>query len=73
MNNLNKEYNDRIYNEIYLKIDRKYTEIFLCGGASTNENKSYRDLLKETIIEKSSGKIRVLYPENLFMEILVTK
>lgn len=73
MNIIEREYNDKIYNKIYSIISRKYVEIFLCGGASKEGYKSFRDLLKENILEKTFGKIRVLYPEDLFMEILVTK
>lgn len=57
---------DKIYTDIYKKINREYTDVFLCGGVSTNEN-CLRDWVR-TELEKN--KIRVLYPEDLFMDIL---
>lgn len=29
---------DKIYTDIYKKINREYTDVFLCGGVSTNES-----------------------------------
>lgn len=57
---------DKIYTDIYKKINREYIDVFLCGGVSTNEN-CLRDLVR-TKLEKN--RIRVLYPEDLFMDIL---
>ncbi|WP_035293228.1 retron St85 family effector protein [Clostridium sp. KNHs214] len=57
---------DKIYTDIYKKINREYTDVFLCGGVSTNEN-CLRDWVR---IELEKNKIRVLYPEDLFMDIL---
>ncbi|WP_346896728.1 hypothetical protein [Clostridium sp. UBA7503] len=57
---------DKIYTDIYNKINREYIDVFLCGGVSTNE--SYlRDWVR---IEFEKNKIRALYPEDLFMDIL---
>lgn len=57
-----------IYNDVYKKINERYTNIFLCGGVSTNKN-CIRDKVRSMIEEKN---IRVLYPEDLFMEILTS-
>lgn len=57
-----------IYEKVYKSINNYYIDIFLCGGMSTKENISLRDTLKEKI--KSNKKIRILYPEELFIEFL---
>lgn len=57
-----------IYEKIYKSINNYYIDIFLCGGMSTKERMSLRDILKEKL--KSNKKIRVLYPEDLFIELL---
>lgn len=57
---------DMIYNNVYKKINREYIDVFLCGGVSTN-NYCIRDAVREKL-EKLN--IRVLYPEDLFMDIL---
>ncbi|WP_394866489.1 retron St85 family effector protein [Paraclostridium bifermentans] len=60
---------DRLYFDVYKKINREYIDVFLCGGVSTN--KSYiRDRVR---LELEKHKIRVLYPEDLFMNIMRTK
>jgi hypothetical protein len=43
-------------------------DVFLCGGASTKEQLSMRDKLKEQL--ELTKVIRILYPEELFMDIL---
>lgn len=62
---------DEIYNQIFSKINHGNIDLFLCGGASTKEKKSVRDQIKEKLIDKL--KISVLYPEDLFMEMLSRK
>lgn len=57
---------DKLYNEVYKNINREYIDVFLCGGVSTN-NKCIRDIVREKM-EKNN--IRVLYPEDMFMDIL---
>ncbi|RHW64359.1 hypothetical protein DZC34_12865 [Clostridium botulinum] len=57
---------DKLYNDIYKNINREYIDVFLCGGMSTNNN-CIRDSVREKM-EKNN--IRVLYPEDLFMDIL---
>lgn len=57
---------DKLYNEVYKKINREYIDVFLCGGVSTN-SECIRDRVRE-IMEKNH--IRVLYPEDMFMDIL---
>ena len=55
-----------IYINIYKKINEKYINVFLCGGVSTNK-KCIRDEVRKLM---EYEKIRVLYPEDLFMELL---
>lgn len=58
-----------IYIDIYKKINEKYINVFLCGGVSTNK-KCIRDEVRKKL---ESKKVRVLYPEDLFMEILTSQ
>lgn len=57
-----------IYNKVYKSINNYYIDIFLCGGMSTKDKISLRDTLKERL--RINKKIRVLYPEDLFIEFL---
>jgi Superfamily II helicase, archaea-specific len=57
---------DKIYSDVYKKINREYIDVFLCGGVSTNE-KCIRDLVRNKL---ENYRVRVLYPEDLFMDIL---
>lgn len=56
----------KIYNDIYKNINQEYINVFLCGGASTN-SECIRDIVRNKLEKK---KIRVLYPEDLFMDLL---
>lgn len=62
---------DEIYNQIFSKINHGNIDLFLCGGASTREKKSVRDQVKEKLVDNSN--LSILYPEDLFMEILSRK
>ncbi|GCD09180.1 retron St85 family effector protein [Clostridium tagluense] len=57
---------DKIYSDVYKKINREFIDVFLCGGVSTDD-KCIRDSIRSKL-EKHS--VRVLYPEDLFMDIL---
>lgn len=57
---------NKIYTDIYKNINKEYIDVFLCGGVSTNKS-CIRDRVR---IELEDNKIRVLYPEDLFMDIL---
>lgn len=57
---------NKIYTDIYKNINKEYIDVFLCGGVSTNKS-CIRDMVR---IELENNKIRVLYPEDLFMDIL---
>lgn len=58
----------KIYNEIYKKTPQNFIDVFLCGGASSKKTKSVRDKLR--ILLGEDNNIRVLYPEDLFIEML---
>lgn len=58
----------KIHESIFKQINEKHIEIFLCGGASTPSWTSMRDQVRSGL--KGVKNIRVLYPEELFMEIL---
>lgn len=64
-------YYEKIYKDVFLHLNKPNVDIFLCGGASTSKKKSFRDTLRKKleIIEK----INILYPEDLFMELLNRK
>lgn len=61
----------RIYNDVYKKLNHQYVDVFLCGGASTNGSISIRDQIKEKMNKFKD--IRILYPEDLFIEMLKDK
>ncbi len=67
MDNLHQE----IYDNVFSKIIKGNIDIFLCGAASTKEKTSYRDLLKNELMGKK--RISILYPEDMFMEMLNRK
>lgn len=56
-----------IHDKIYKEINQNYVDVFLCGGASNNSN-YIRDEVK-TNLEKLKN-VRILYPEDLFIEML---
>lgn len=61
---------DTIYKEIFKRLTSGIIDVFLCGGVSTKNSLSTRDQLKKDL--EKSGNIRVLYPEELFMDLLST-
>lgn len=62
---------NEIYNQIFSKINHGNIDLFLCGGASTKEKKSVRDHIKEKLVDNSN--LSILYPEDLFIEMLSRK
>lgn len=60
-----------IYNDIFLNLHHNMVDMFLCGGASTRKYISNRDKLRENL--KNSKSLSILYPEDLFMELLNRK
>lgn len=68
--NIDKFYMDsieKIYSELYIRINKESINIFLCGGVSTDKQ-CIRDSVRK-IMEKYKN-IRILYPEDMFMDIL---
>lgn len=57
-----------IYDTIYKSSDNQYIDIFLCGGVSTKEKRSVRDSLRVRM--EKNKKLRILYPEDLFNELM---
>lgn len=57
-----------IHDEIYNKMKHRYIDVFLCGGASSNKYTSIRDKIRDEL--KGYRNIRILYPEDLFIEML---
>jgi hypothetical protein len=64
--NVDKKIITRIYNDVYLKMNNQYIDVFLCGGA--DPKKHIRDKVRNKI--KKMKNIKILYPEDLFIEIL---
>lgn len=62
---------ENIYNDIFLNLHHNTVDMFLCGGASTRKDISNRDKLRENL--KDSKSLSILYPEDLFMELLNRK
>ena len=60
-----------IYHNVFSKIRKANVDLFLCGAASTREKTSYRDKLRDKL--KQYNRISVLYPEDLFLEVLNRK
>lgn len=60
-----------IYEKVFSNIKKGNIDVFLCGAASTKEKTSYRDLLR--VILKDTPRLSILYPEDLFMELLNRK
>lgn len=58
----------KIYDSIYIKIKSESTNIFLCGGASNKRELSLRDTLRNGL--KDDKRINILYPEDLFIEMM---
>ncbi|HFJ9403502.1 MAG: retron St85 family effector protein [Bacillus sp. (in: firmicutes)] len=58
----------KIYNDIYTKINQNTIDVFLCGGTSNATYTSTRDKIREGMDEYKD--IRILYPEDLFVEML---
>lgn len=65
-----KIYQD-IYQNVFLRMDRTNVDLFLCGGASNGTQISKRDELRD-ILKKQSF-FSILYPEDLFTELLNRK
>ncbi|MBD8005214.1 retron St85 family effector protein [Bacillus norwichensis] len=57
-----------IYEKIFYKINQNYVDVFLCGGASSLVKKSIRDQVRDEM--KKYSNIRILYPEDMFIEML---
>ena len=62
---------DEIYKNIFSNLNHSIIDLFLCGGASTKNNKSVRDKIKEQLYKNEQ--LSILYPEDLFMEMLSRK
>lgn len=65
-------YIDEIYNRIFAKVTDRKIDIFLCGGASSKKEKSTRDKVRG-LLEADPSFFNILYPEDLFMEMLDAK
>lgn len=62
---------NEIYNEVFCNIQHGNIDLFLCGAASTKEKISYRDIIRSKLEDNSN--LSILYPEDMFMEILNRK
>lgn len=58
----------KMHNDIYTKINQNTIDVFLCGGTSSTMYTSIRDKIREKMGNYKD--IRILYPEDLFIEIL---
>lgn len=68
---VNQDIVEEIYHKIFLNTRRKNIDLFLCGGASSKNYTSNRDLIRGIL--KKNNRISVLYPEDMFMELLNRK
>lgn len=68
---INKHIRDiliKVYTDIFQDINQSQLDVFLCGGASNKEKISDRDNIRKLLYKDKN--IRILYPEDLFIEIL---
>lgn len=62
---------NKIYNEIFCNIQHGNIDLFLCGAASTKERTSYRDIIRMKL--EDNANLSILYPEDMFTELLNRK
>lgn len=62
---------NEIYNKIFCNIQHGNIDLFLCGAASTKEKNSYRDIIRSKL--EDNANLSILYPEDMFMEMLNRK
>ena len=62
---------NEIYNEVFCNIQHGNIDLFLCGAASTKEKISYRYIIRSKLEDNSN--LSILYPEDMFMEMLNRK
>ncbi len=62
---------DEIYKKIFCNIKNGNLDLFLCGAASVKGKISYRDSLRKKL--EDNLKLSILYPEDMFMELLNRK
>jgi hypothetical protein len=58
----------KIHDEVYVKMNQNYIDVFLCGGASRKNKISVRDKIRDGLSKFEN--IRILYPEDLFIDML---
>lgn len=68
---MDKDIVKRIYENIFLHIQHRNIDLFLCGGASTKTHLSNRDQLRKRL--EKNKKLSIFYPEDMFMELLSRK
>lgn len=61
----------KIYDEVFSNIHKGNIDLFLCGGASSKKHISNRDVLCNKL--KVNKRLSILYPEDMFMEMLSRK
>lgn len=61
----------QIYDRVFSNIKKGNIDVFLCGAASTKDKKSVRDSLRQILTK--TKRLSILYPEDLFMELLNRK
>ena len=62
---------NEIYNEVFCNIQHGNIDLFLCGATSTKEKTSYRDIIRGKL--EDNANLSILYPEDMFMEMLNRK
>lgn len=60
-----------IYDKIFCNIQHRNIDLFLCGAASTKKKTSYRDIIRSKL--ENNSNLSILYPEDMFMEMLNRK
>lgn len=60
-----------IYQNVFCNIKKSTVTVFLCGACSTKDKRSYRDTIRNSLCNEN--RLSILYPEDLFIELLHKK
>ena len=60
-----------IYQNVFCSIKKSTITVFLCGACSTKDKRSYRDTIRNSLCNEN--RLSILYPEDLFIELLQKK
>jgi len=71
IDNIKTEFIEHIYNKIFRNVYINNVDIFLCGGSNSKKNISTRNKLNDKL--KNKNEYTIMFPEDLFMELINKK